>query len=247
MPMLFAGIAVAAEPVLTVAVGGDYSSGKYGDVARTETWSVPVFVKYEIGSLVYRLSVPYVRTTGPSNVLGAGPNRVVLPSTAGPARTEEGLGDVVAGATYAAFESPDLKTGVDLTGKVKFGTGDKDKGLGTGENDYAMQVDIFHSYGVLTGLAALGRKKMGDPAGVNFRDPWYSYVGAAYRFSARTSMGVMYDWRQKLTAASSPVREVTAFITHKLDGGMKVQGYVVAGFSNASPDFGLGATLGYGF
>ena len=30
---------------------------------------------------------------------------------------------------------------IDLTGKVKFGTADENKGLGTGENDYAVQAD----------------------------------------------------------------------------------------------------------
>jgi len=35
---------------------------------------------------------------------------------------------------------------MDLTGKIKFGTADEDKGLGTGEQDYSLQADVFRFF-----------------------------------------------------------------------------------------------------
>jgi hypothetical protein len=40
---------------------------------------------------------------------------------------------------------------------------------------------------------------------------------------------------------------LTLFLTHKYSPNLKIQGYAVAGLSNASPDFGAGALVGFGF
>ncbi len=134
-------IALGAEGLTTLGVGADYSSGNYGASERTEIFYVPVTAKHETGRWALKLVVPYIRITGPSNVIGAAEGLVTLPGAGAVRRTETGLGDVVASAFYNALSERDASFGLDIGTKIKFGTADDSRGLGTGKNDFSLQAD----------------------------------------------------------------------------------------------------------
>lgn len=237
----------ASEENLSLTVGTDYSKGKYGDAVATETWAYPIMVKYDQDDVVWKASVPYVQTRGPSNVVGTGSDRIVTNQTPGATRSVKGWGDLVASVTWSFYQNAEARRGLDLTGKVKFGTGEKDKGLSTGEDDYAVQLDGYQSFGDVTALATLGHKAIGDPVGIDYRDPWYVSLGAAHRLSSTTSWGAIYDFRQRLTKTGAPVRELMFFFSHRLSSQFKLQAYAVKGYSDASPDLGGGLMVTYVF
>lgn len=228
----------------TVTSGVDYSSGKYGTNDRTDITSVPVIGKYEIDRLTLKLTVPYVTITGQGNVSpGIGKFRNTAISTK--RTTESGLGDIVAGATYNLYEGSASAPVIDITGKVKFGTADKDKGLGTGENDYSTQVDLYKAYGDFTALAGLGYRVYGDTRSAPLDNVFYGSIGGSYKLSPEASAGLVYDYRPAITRNGSAVSEATAFVNYKLTQNWKTQGYLVKGFADGSPDYGVGALVSY--
>ncbi|HEY3325670.1 MAG TPA: hypothetical protein VGK14_00705 [Novimethylophilus sp.] len=236
--MLLSGSAIAADG-FSATTGIDYSNGKYGQSSSTTTWDVPVLLKYIQGPLTLKLNIPYIRTTGTVN-------RDTSSSVSTTRRTEMGLGDVVIGGFYDVIQGNDY--GIDLGVKIKFATADKSKTLiTTGENDYFLQSDAYKSFGKITALGTLGWTKKGDTATTNFRDPWYGSVGASYKLDDNDSFGVLYDYRQKVTKRGDIRSEVTAFLVHKFDKHWKLQAYALGGFSDASPDVGGGAMVGYSF
>jgi hypothetical protein len=237
--------AQAAEGVITFGTGAEYSSGNYGSDQKTEIFYVPFNVKYEAEPWSLRLVVPYIRITGPGNVVGAGPDRITLPGAGGPVRTEDGLGDVVASATFNALGGRNAPLLLDFTAKVKFGTADRDRGLGTGEVDYSLQADVYKPMGALTPFATLGYRWFGDPPGVDLRDVPYASLGAAYRVSDQTSVGVAYDFRPRIIEGGGKVSEITAFVSQRLARDVKLQAYAIAGLADASPDFGVGLALNF--
>lgn len=245
---LLAGLAIApchADSALTLSTGLDYSSGKYGESKRTETLVVPVGIKYEFGDWTLRTTIPYVESNGPSAVSGSGPDRVTIENGSNVRRRASGLGDIVVSAAWNAFkDGPWL---IELAGKVKLATADEKSGLGTGENDYSVQTEIYRTLGSNTLFATLGYKKMGDPAGTNLRDPFFTSLGWSYKASQVTALGLSYDFREKVQDSGAPLSDATAFVTHKLDQHWKLQGYLVTGFSRASPDFGGGMFVFYGY
>lgn len=229
----------------SLTTGLDYSSGKYGGTQSTDILYIPFTGKYETGPWSFKLTVPYIRITGPGGVV----RDIGAFGTARATRTtESGLGDVVAAATYNIYgskgASPLL---IDLTGKVKFGTADENKGLGTGENDYAIQVDLYKTVDKFTGFGTVGYKVLGDPVGVNLDNVFYGSLGGSYKFTQQTSGGLILDLREKASASGAPQRELTAFVSHKIDKAWKTQGYLVQGFADGSPDWGAGAMVTYGF
>jgi hypothetical protein len=185
----------------------------------------------------------------------AGGSTVVTTATS---RTESGLGDLVASGFYNLIE-PEGGVGLDVGLKVKFATADSDKCLlTTGANDYSVQADLYRTSNNLTPYVTLGWTRKGDPDArdaqcrlvggkVNLRDPFYASVGVSYRLDDATSVGLVYDFREKLLSRSDPVSEASLSVTRKLGKSWRLQGYGLAGFSDASPDWGVGASVDYGF
>ena len=247
--------AMAQGSGLTITTGVDYAEGKYGTDSRDNwTWTVPVIVKYETGPVTLKVNVPYVRTHGVNRDTGLAPGTTTTTNA-----TQSGLGDTVVSGFYTVADERTLGVGLDLGLKVKFVTADKDKDLiTTGNNDYSLQADLYRGFGALTAFGSIGWTSKGDIRvrnaanpdqfdTLNPRDPWYASIGGAYKLNPETSVGLVYDWRQKLFSNSKEISEATLFVTYKLTKNWKLQGYGVAGFSDASPDWGLGATVGYGF
>ena len=239
------GAALAADGVTTYGVGAEHSSGKYGGTQTTDILYVPFFGKHETGPWAFRLTVPFIRITGPGNVVGAGADRVTLPGGSATRRTKSGLGDIGGSAFYNVVKERNASFGLDLGAKVKLGTADKDKGLGTGATAYAVQADLFKPFGALTTFGSLGYRHYGNFPGLDERNVFYESIGGSYRVSSETSAGLAYDYRPRITVGGSPISEATAFVPQRLSRDLKMQLYAVKGFSDGSPDFGLGVVFSY--
>lgn len=230
----------AADSVFTLGAGAEYSTGTYGSSQSTDILYVPVIAKYETGPWVLKAIVPYIRITGPGNVVGAGADRVTLPGATATRRTESGLGDIVTSAFYNVVSERTAAFGLDIGAKVKLGTADETRGLGTGMNDYSAQADAYKPLGAFTAFGSLGYRWYGDPAGVDLKNVFYGSVGGTYKVSGDSSAGAVYDFRPKISPAGGSISEVTAFLSQRVTRDFKLQFYGIAGFSAGSPDFGLG-------
>ena len=204
---------------------------------------MPFGVKYETADWTLRATIPYVESTGPSAVSGAGADQITLTTGQGSRKKEAGLGDIVLAASWSALQQgPWL---VELGAKVKLSTSDASKGLSTGKNDFSVQTEVYRTLDRHTLFGTLGYKKMGDPDGTDLKDPFYVSLGWAFRASQASALGLSYDFRQKIQDGGSPLREITGFLTHKLNPQWKLQTYLVSGYSKASPDLGGGVFVFY--
>lgn len=246
------GLAAAAGSLLlggnaaaqtSVAVGAEYTTGKYGTPEKTETVYIPFVVRHETGPWVFKATVPWLRITGPGNVIGAGADRVVVPGGNAARRTESGLGDIVVSGFYNLLDERKGGLGLDLGGKIKVPTADDKKGLGTGELDYAVQLDFFKPFDATTLFGSIGYRVYGDPPGTSLRDVPYASIGLSYRMSQQQSVGVAYDYRPHIVNGGAEVSELTAFWSQRMSPEWKLQLYGVVGFADASPDAGIGMLL----
>jgi hypothetical protein len=224
---------------MTFSTGLDYSTGKYGSTSSTDIYFLPLTLKYEWGRSTLKTTLPYLRVT----------------SGATTRTTQDGMGDWMFSYGYSLFEQPRNGFLVDLIGKFKLATADESKGLGTGKNDYAAQIDLYYLAGALSPFMTVGYRMPGDPPGQNLRDVWYGTLGLGYKVSPSDSIGAMWDMRQaSRTSGSGPVTvdvdghvisglnssELTVYWVHKFRPDIKMQVYAVKGFSDASADKGLG-------
>ena len=241
---LSTGICHAADTPLSTTLGLDYSSGEYGTHTETTIWSLPFAVKYETGAITFKASLPWLSVKAPAGS-SLGPDGRPLDGGAGARVTESGMGDLVTSATWAAYENTESGVAIDLTGKIKWGTADSDKGLGTGENDISAQADIYKTLGKIAVFATLGYKAYGDPTGIDFKNVAYGGLGFMQRLSDRSSVGLSWDYRPKVTTGGEPTNELTAFMTRNVNDAMKMLFYAVKGRSDVSPSWSGGVTLAH--
>lgn len=249
-----------ADDQFSLITGFDYSTGKYGNATSTNILYVPVTGQYETDKLTLKLTVPYISVTGPGGVI-PGMGRVMFPAaatagTGGTPRfgrppgmvgaaatttTNSGVGDVVASAGYTVYSADALL--LDVVGKVKFGTADANKGLGTGENDYSAQVDGYYTLEKTTLFATAGYKIVGAPTGIAVNNVPYGMLGASQKLSETSNVGVMLSVAKSAFAAGNNQGDVTVYASQKLSKGLKLQANLLKGVSNGSPDYGGGAMI----
>jgi len=232
---------------LSVAVGFDYTAGKYGTRAAHKFLSIPVHIDYDTDEWGFGLAPSYAEQRAPAGAIRGRPvGTLIVPVTA-TVRTTRGLGDTIGTVTRYVTEQENYGFSLDVVGEVKFATADVKKGLGTGENDYTLQSDLSKSFGDFLGSASLGYTDVGKPTGFRLRNFWYGILGGSSKTGERTSLGISYNFGQPLIIGGAPQQSLTLRVDLKTVGGSHFDAYVLKGLTNGSPDQGIGASFTYYF
>lgn len=196
--------------------------------------------KYEAGPWVFKLTVP----AGTGSVVPE-IGRIRTDITAG--STHSALGSTEAAASYNIYAGSASSPEINLTGKVKVNTADKNKTLSIGQNDYAAQMDVYQSLDKFIAKGSLGSRILGNPNGITLNPLLYGSFGGIYQLTEQTSTGVDMNLSQDPAAAGLMQQELSAYVSYKLDKHLKARGYVLRGFSNGNPNTALGGQVYYGF
>ncbi len=241
-----ASAAPGARPddgMFSLATGFDYTAGKYGATNSAEALSIAATTdQYESGQWMLKVSVPHPRahyTT--SSIPGIGH----IEAAGASAYTQPDLSDTVAAASYNIYSGKASTFGIDLTGKVRLRA--SDPALGTCPNDYAAQAAAYQTFNRFTALGSLGFSVQGSSAAISMNKVIYGSFGGAYRLDELMHGGVDLNLSQNALLPGDGHRELTAYVSRKIGKNFTAKGYVLKGFSNSSPDSGLGAKVQYGF
>lgn len=232
----------------SITIGAEYSSGTYGGTTDTDIWYFPLIFRYEKDRWVFRAEVPYLFIQGPGDVqvvggggMGGG---MTGTSTTGASRTSSGIGDIIGSVSYRLQPSSANRPAIDVTGKIYFGTADAAKGLGTGENSYAAQLDLYQEMGAATVYGSGGYLITGNPPGTDYQDVFYGTLGIEHPFESNT-LGVALDVQQAYLAGASAYSTLTGYLITRPDKTTKVTAYLLVGLSDGAPDWGVGLLYGW--
>ena len=229
-----------AAPATSVGSGFDYSRGDYGFTDSTEVWSVPLNVRHESGPWVLTANLSYLTLNGPATVVaGGGAPRPTAASASA-------FGDIYAGASYAfAAMGPDIKVSASV--RVKLPTADEDRGLGTGAADYYGELVFSRTFAAATPFAVLGYRVLGDADTYALEDGVYATVGTHVRVSPSTVISPLFNWRHRIIAGGDDASEAMVMLTHDLNAQWQLTGYLLKGFTDASPEIGVGVAANWKF
>lgn len=242
---LAAGATHAEEDRYAGLIAGyEHTSGTYGTASTTDIVTIPVSAFYTTGPWSLKLTVPYLQVTGDGEVIasggyrGKGANSSTTTTIGRQRTTQSGLGDVVSMLTYNLYSGEEQVSGIDLSGRVKFGTAST--ALGTGQNDYAVQMFAYRGIGDFVPNVMFGYEVLGSSPQLVLNNVYYGAVGSSYNFSAKTSMGVEYKYVQKPSAILSEQRQATLYASRQIGSGVYLRGYLLKGYAAGSPDSGFG-------
>jgi hypothetical protein len=246
--LMMASSVAFADAVTSLSTGFDNSSGNYGGTTPTKVLYIPFTGQYLTENFTLKLTVPYIKVTsiGTNTVVrGLGRFRPPVTTTTSKTITQSGVGDVVGSAGFTLLESDYLN--IDLVGNVKFGTADTTKNLSTGENDYSAQLDGFYSIYKTTLFATAGYKKIGAPMGITVNNIGFGTLGISHKIEDAGSIGIMFDAAQSTGEYSPGTSELTLFASTKMSSTSKIQFSLMKGFSDGSPQYGLGLMVSGSF
>jgi hypothetical protein len=236
--------AVAADDTqsqLSFSIGFDYSTGEYGEEEPTEIWYIPFTTKYERGRVAYKLMIPYLDIVGPGDVSGDG---VVVKADADPNDVATGVGDVDVSVFFNVLSGQRKSPWMDVGIKASLATGDDDKGLGKGEEDYALQLDLFDQFGRYQVFGTLGYKWRGDPDDDEERlDGVFANVGTGYSLGSKKAVGVMFDFEESSLRDREDSESLMLYYSHRLDHQRSVVVYLLGGLSDSSADAEIGMQI----
>jgi hypothetical protein len=237
------GGAWAEDAHFSLGAEAEYTTGDYGGDKSVDEFYLPVTATLDLDRVEFRVTVPFLSVRAPELTTIDGPDGQPIVGE-GPMVTSSGIGDIQAAVTvYDVLVSSDGNFALDLTGKVKFGTADADEGLGTGEQDYALQADWFRFFSRFTAMGTAGYALRGDPEGYDLRDTFYASLGGSYALQDRVSCGAFYDYRESSVQGSDAAQELTGWVSTGVGARGRAELYVIAGIGDSSPDWGGGLSF----
>ena len=252
------GSAFAAdEPRWLLSTSFNYSGGDYGTGEDTELIYVPLTLGVRpIDRLTVSLTVPYIRqTTGTVVVTGGGvavrKDKKQLLATSARSEvtsTEDGLGDVLLKGQYVVLEETTILPEIGPYLKIKFPTADDSRGLGTGEFDETIGVDLSKVlFPDFVAYLALAYTFIGSPAGSDFDNSFGWSFGAAYQVMRGFNVFAFLDGATAIASGQDDPIELRFGADYRLTQPLKVFFAVTRGLSDGSADWGVSAGLSLRF
>ena len=253
-----AGPALAAdEPRWSLTSSFNYSVGDYGTGKDTTLIYVPVTLGVRpIERLTVSLTVPYIHQTSDTIVVTGGgvavrKDKQALLST--PARnqvtsTEDGLGDVLLKGQFVVLEETSFLPEISPYLKLKFPTADDSRGLGTGEFDETIGVDLSKTlFPNFVAYLTFAYTFIGSPPGSDFDNSFGWSVGAAYRVFRGFNVFAFVDGATAIARGQDDPIEVRVGADYRITEALKIFTAVTRGLTDGAADWGVSAGLSLRF
>jgi len=263
--LTIAGSVLYAQDSTTLSIGGTYSEGEYGTQETTKAYYVPLVAAYQNGMFSSSLSVPYIKLDsagsftwtpgGPVPISPVKPDAFSsLPAddfdpfnppdgttTTQTSTQTAGLGDITlkVAYTFVPVDGLFLKT----SALFKAATADEKKGLGTGENDYSAQIDLYKAIDDAYIFISGGYTLTGNTDIIDYKDVGYASIALGYNLSNLYSVGVNSSYRQALFDTIDDTKSVSPYVSYKFSERFKLDFSYSYGLSNTTADNAYTITL----
>lgn len=240
------------EPVYTLSSGVDYTRGKFGDAVDSTYLTLPQIATITYGRWSTEWTIPYVIARGPSGVIpGLGVNLAEEEEFPAAAQNSKrtGLGDIIGMLSYQVYGETE-ETHINLIGKIKFGTANSARGLGTGRNDYAPAIGITEPVEDFTFSEIVGYSFNGSPPNDKLKNTLFAQATVNYGVTQQTNIGFTMAYEDGISPSSpggGSTQVLTTYVSQEFADDWKVQIDYSRGFSPSSLNYGVGAALIHSF
>lgn len=259
-----------------VGIGADFSTGTYGGAGQTSFLSIPVIIDiFPAERIDAELEIPLVYQSNTNNSYGAtitpgtalpaartasrrfgqgdmtGTATTTAPLASNQSAAAGGgrwnLGDMALTVGYAVVEEHGGWPRIRSLAYLKFPTGNRDEGTGTGEFDAGGGISVSKWYGAARLMAEALYVFQGRNDLYPSRDYLSYSSGVGWQATERLLPSLTFRGKSPMSDGEAAQREARVKIFYEYSSQVSVEGYAGTGFSESSPDFSAGLTLLYGF
>jgi hypothetical protein len=245
--LLSIGVACADDGRWVFSTGVDYTNGDYGEAQDTTIITAPFSAGYLGEGWSVAAVVPIVSIDGPGTIVPGGLSGGPLGGLLGGAEAAApvggvdatGLGDVSLSASVVPVKT---QGGMELSlnGRVRFATGDADRGLGTGESAVALGGGLRQSLGARAAVyGSVGYEQAFESGGGGV----IAGVGAETYVAERVIAGGTLDFSQTTSDLRRDSSQAGAYVGFDVGSSTRLLAYGSAGLTETSPDVGAGLRL----
>jgi hypothetical protein len=150
------------------------------------------------------------------------------------------LGDFYLYGAYQVLNEINHSIDLFINPNVKFPTAAGSTGIGTGKFDFGIFVNARKSIESFVVMAEAGFTKLGDPVGINYKDPFTYGFGIGKFLSENGNSVLLYYFSYtKILDNYEPPRQVSAGLNLNLASNTVLSLIGSVGLSNYSPDFSI--------
>ena len=259
------GSGAEAEDTWQTGVSVYHSRGDYGTGSTTTITSIPLSIRRLFQDGDVTLVVPFLSVSSNCSVtlLSGVPNQTggTCPTTTITTKngkqvtrlrptttTESGIGDVILRGRYYVLDEQGFVPSVAVTAKIKFPTADRDRGLGTGEFDEGLGLQVSKKVtDAWISFVDLGYTNLGNPPGLTLRNQWNYDLGVGYYFTKALLGSVYYEaWTAAISGLQNP-QDLLLAMNYTATSAWRFNASIARGLSDGAPNWALTAGLNVRF
>ncbi len=268
--LLLPNLSYAADPLYSVGLGFEFTSGDYGTGINTDFVSVPFTIAVNpTRRLDFSLEIPYVYQSSSAVVagqfmgmgsqsMGSGMTTSAALSMSGPGprsnastdnlnKSQSGLGDMVLKGGYILYSEEKYIPAIRPNFSIKFPTADKNKYLGTGAFDEGFGVELSKWFGNWLTDGEVGYTLQGKSTVLDVKDYLYYTAGLGYQVSEHFRPMFLLKGNTAPVVGATSQLEARVRLKFQFGNHTGIDGYVAKGITTASPDYGTGLAVFYEF
>jgi hypothetical protein len=238
----------------SVTLGAEYISDTSIPNQELSQVTIPLLLTRETDDYAVELVLPYLQRTAPSGKVAKSHHHESKndSSAVSPRLTNEGLGDISTSLQRTLMSENSAAFSLFARGEIKFGTADVKRGLGTGKNDYFLEIKASRSFDAFTGHASIGHAKFGSPGEVKvndvkksiyFRDIYFGSVGGIYKISENLRTGLMLEMGQAAELGGYQQRDLSVISEYSFSTGRSARMQILKSVTHGISSWGLNAYL----
>ena len=237
-----------------VSIGFDYMTDSSTPGQEITQRDIPLSFAYENGATLFEISIPFIERSAPSGKVAKSHHHESRRSTSAttPIVSNQGLGDLTSSLQYSWFNEESTPFSLSSKGEVKLATADVAVGLGTGENDYFVEMLASKSLGKFNASVGLGYAIIGSPGEVevndqrktlNFNNIFYSSVTGSYQLNKNLNLGLNFDFGEASETGGYEQRDVSTFVEFKFQNKQTLHFHVIKSITQGISSWGGSVVL----
>ncbi len=158
-----------------------------------------------------------------------------------------GIGDTNLNVAYRFLDETDQVPEMSLLLGIKIPTADEDKGLGTGEYDYLIGLDLSKGLGDWVLGGGISYNVLGDPAEYDLNNYLSGYIALSTGIFAPVDFALEMDVAEAASDESDPELSLGCTLGYDFRTFGYLSGGVSLGLADGSPDYSLFVSYGITF
>jgi len=236
-----AGIAQGEKLQFAIGTEPTFISGDYGTGSNIDITYLPVILEYRpTDRLRLTGEFPWIRQTSSEFTSAGGMFQHVQGGSFQAMNTESGPGDILLRGEYNLLPETGARPALFFSGDVKVPTADESRGLGTGEWDTGLAVEVGKTIQGVYLYGRLGYTFLGEPDGLNLDDPIRFEGGIGREILPQLYLNAFLAGSSAVDSSFEDPLSVGLNGDLRLRDDLSLTGLLEIGLSDGSPDYGLG-------